>query len=196
MTNLEKVINNPYSLYNMTDEEQTEDICLAAISSKGSIIQYISETKLTLQMCIISIKKDIKNFKFIPDNFKNEEFYLQYIKKDASKILEVPKELRNDFFNLDAIIINKNVINYLDEEEQTYDICFSVIKKDKKYLSKLHLSKLKEILRLKDKKIINFKSMSVERMIKKTNRYNYYIRSEKMKIKEKQVIENNIEIVF
>ena len=86
--------------------------CLEAVKL-GYGLSLIPEQHLTEELCLESIRKDIRNFFDIPYEKLNQKICLELVKLDVSFVRRIPKRFTTDKGIIQAILNSNDYLKYM-----------------------------------------------------------------------------------
>ncbi len=129
---IEQVKKDPLSLKNI--KNQTEAICLAAVSTRGYTLQFVKEQ--TEKLCLEAIKQNGNALRFVKN--KTESICLEAVKQNGSAL----EYVRNQTENVCLVAVKQDGKYLCYVEDQTDNICREALNSN--FKDSVHFVKIKQ----------------------------------------------------
>jgi hypothetical protein len=125
---LEQLINiSPFFLNFMDDSKKTISICLLAVRKDSNMLQFVPDGLKTPEMCLQAVASNPLVLQFVPDELKTPEMCLQAVASNPLVLQFVPDGLKTPEMCLQAVASNPLVLQFVPQDLQSKNMCTSAV---------------------------------------------------------------------
>lgn len=84
--------------------QQTQEICLAAVSQNGRELRFACESQKTKEVCLDAVSNDPYAMNWVPQEIQTPEFYWEAVGKNGNVLLYISDEMKSVELCLRALI--------------------------------------------------------------------------------------------
>jgi len=117
-------------LENLSLDEKTEAVCLAAVQQSGFELKYVPNNMKTEAMCLAAVQQLATALLFVPDNMKTEAVCLAAVQGIGSVLKYVPNNMKTEAMCLAAVQKNGAALEYFPDNMKTEAMCLAAVQQN------------------------------------------------------------------
>lgn len=108
-------------------ENQTDEICKAAVEHDGHALKYIKSENMTYPLCLAAVKQNGFAIQHVKDKFLTQELCLAAVKNMGLALMNVPDNLQTEEICIAAVRENWKALKYTAYGSQTNAVCLEAV---------------------------------------------------------------------
>lgn len=124
------VQNDPHVMSYLTTEQRTADVCMAAVKKFGYPIYFVSEEMRTQDICIAAVKKSGLALKHLSKEQKTENVCMAAVNQCGRALQYVPAEMMTQRVCIVGLGQNGHAIQFLNDAQRTPAVCLAALRSE------------------------------------------------------------------